>query len=457
MKSLSVFQVILLASFSALGISGILVFALVVGGGGGNTVGPIVIWGTQEPSAFAVVIRQAAENESRLAQVSYVQKDPVTYETLLTEALASGEGPDLFLLRQDYVVRDVGKVIPIPYNFLSQSQFEDVFVESARPYLSQSGVLGIPILVDPIVLYWNRDMLGSAGFAKPPQYLDEFPGVAGKVVKRDDSGRIVKAAVALGEYGNIDHAKDILSLLILQAGGTITRKDNTERLVPSLSARTVGQTSQAGESALRFYSEFADPSKIHYSWNRSLSSSRAAFAAGDLALYFGYASEARIIARTNPNLNFAAAPVPQGRDRNSINVAHVYALAISRASRNPVGARTVASLMADTGLARSLSFALGIPSARRDVLNAIVTCDECPRQGTNCPKKVQAQCAGVSISPNDVLFTKQAIIARSWIDPDPEKTSDIFRAMIESVTSGAARYAEAIGRADQQMAQIIGQ
>jgi len=93
---------------------------------------------------------------------------------------------------------------------------------------------------------------------------------------------------------------------------------------------------------------------------------------------------------------------------------------------------TVATLMADTGIARALSIALGIPSARRDVL-AERAADE------------------------NELFKREAIIARSWIDPDPEKTNGIFRAMIESVTSGAARYAEAIGRADQEMAQIIGQ
>ncbi|MEK7068818.1 MAG: extracellular solute-binding protein [Patescibacteria group bacterium] len=432
MKSLSVFQVILLAVFSALAISGVLVFALFVGSGTGNTIGPIVIWGTQEPGAFTIVLRQASENDSRLGQVSYVQKDPVTYENLLTEALANGTGPDLFLLRQDYSVQNAGKVIPIPYTFLSKTQFEDVFVEAAKPYLTNDGVLGVPILIDPLIMYWNRDILGTAGFAKPPQYLDEFPSLVAKIIKRDDSGRITKAAVAFGEYDNVDHAKDILSLLILQAGGTITRKDNLERLAPALSTRTQGQKIQAGESALRFYAEFADPSKVNYSWNRSLPNSRAAFAAGDLALYFGYASEARIIARINPNLNFAPASMPQGRDRNSINVAHVYALAISRASRNPVGARTVASLIGDTSLARALAIALDIPSARRDVL-AERSEDE------------------------NVLFENQAIIARSWIDPNPEKTSDVFRGMIETVTSGAARYGEAIGKADQQMAQIIGE
>ena len=432
MKNLSVFQTILLAGFGAFAIAGVLIFALVVGSGAGNAVGPVVIWGTADANAFTAVLRQASENEGRLAQVTYVQKDPVTYENELTEALASGGGPDLFLLRQDYVVQNVGKVVPIPYDYLTLAQFDDTFVESAQPYLAQSGVLGVPIFVDPLLLYWNRDSFGSAGYAKPPQYWDELAGVAGKIVKRDDSDRIQKAAVAFGEYQNVENAKDILSLLILQAGGEIVKRDNTERLTPALSARAAGATTQPTESALRFYTEFADPSKAHYSWNRSFANSRVAFASGDLAMYLGYASEARLIARTNPNLNFAAAPIPQARGLNSIDVARVYALAVSRASRNPSGALTAASIMADTSFARALSTALGMPSARRDVLS---------ERGQD----------------ENVLFESQAIIARSWIDPNPEKTADIFRAMIESVTSGAARYGEAISRADQQMAQLTGQ
>jgi len=432
MKDLSVFQIILLAVFAALAISGILIFALFVGGGTGNTIGPVTIWGTLDQNAFTVVLRQVAENDKRLSQVTYVQKDPATYADLLTEALASGTGPDIFLLRQDYVVRDGGKILPIPYDYLSQSQFEDTFVEAAWPYLAENGVLGIPVAVDPMVLYWNRDMLSSAGFAKSPQYWSELSDVVQKVVKKDDSGTIQKAAVSFGEYENVDHAKDILGLLIQQAGGTITQRDNTGRLVPTLSARTAGPQ-QSAEAAVNFYTSFADPSRAEYSWNRSLADSHAAFAAGDLALYLGYASEARTIARTNPNLNFAVAPMPQrgGADR-ALNVARVYALAVSRASRKPEAAKTVASLIADTGIARSLSLALGFPSARRDVL-AEKSADE------------------------NVLFESQALIAHSWIDPYPEKTDDIFRAMIENVTSGAARSTEAIGRANQEMAEIIGQ
>lgn len=434
MKNLSVFQVILLAAFGALAISGILVFALFVGIGKGNSVGQVIIWGTQDQGVFATVLRQAAENEGRLSQVSYIQKDPAAYEDQLTDALASATGPDLYILRQDYVVRNAGKIRPIPYNLLSQNLFQDTFLDAADPYLASGGSLGVPMIVDPLVMYWNKDILASAGFAQPPQYWDEFSDMAAKIVKKDDTGAIKKAAVALGEYQNIDHAKDIISLLILQAGGNITQKDNTGRLVPALSARTAGSQSQGTESAIRFYTEFADPSKVDYSWNRSLPSSRTAFSAGDLALYFGYASEANFLARSNPNLNFSMAAIPQIRGGpRSLNVAHVYALAVSRTSRNPDGARIAAGLIGDTSVARSLSIALGIPSARRDVVSE---------------KRADS---GSELAEN------QAIIARSWIDPDPVKTSDIFRDMIEGITSGSARISESIGRADQQIAQIIGQ
>ena len=432
MLNLSVFQVMILATFSALAIAGLLIFALVVGGAGGTGVGPVVIWGTQDAGAFSVVIRQAAENESKLAQVSYVQKDPVTYQNELTEALASGKGPDLFLLRQDHAVKDRGKVYPIPYRLLSRSDFEDIFVEGANPYLAEEGIIGMPLFVDPLIMYWNKDLLESAGFSQPPAYWDEFANIAQKSVKRDASGAITKAAVAFGEYQNVDNAKDIISLLILQAGGSITERDSTGRLDPTLAARTAGPQ-QAAESALRFYTEFADPSKLHYSWNRAFSSSRAAFLAGDLAIYFGYASEASGLGRANPNLNFAAAPVPQVRSADARkNVARVYALAVSRASKNPQGAMTVATIMADASLSRGLTVALGVPAARRDILSE-------------------------SGDDKNVLFDREAIIARSWIDPDPERTSGIFRAMIESVTSGSARLAEAISRANQEIAEVIGQ
>lgn len=433
MKSLSVFQTILLSVFGALALSGMLIFALLVGSGAGNAIGPVTIWGTLEPNGFAVVLRQASENDGRLSQVTYVQKDAATYDEDLTEALANGTGPDLFLLRQDHVLRNKGKVLPVPYDFLSESKFRDTFVEAANPYIASEGILGIPLFADPLIMYWNRDILAMTGFAKPPSYWEDIPDFAKKVSKKDDAGGLVRSAIALGEYANVDHAKDIITLLIQQAGGLITQQDGTGRLVPALSLRVAGSPSQAAESALRFFTEFADPSKIHYSWNRSLPRSHAEFSAGDLALYFGYSSEAIGLVRANPNLNFAGAAMPQSRiGSRSINAARVYALAVSRAARKPQGAMTIAALIGDSSVSRGLSVALGIPSARRDVIS----------------EKLEGE---------NELFESQALIARSWIDPNPQKTELVFRGMIESVTAGSARLTEAIARANQELAQVIGQ
>ena len=436
MRNLSIFQVVLLAFFGALAVAGVLIFALVVGRGGGNTIGPIVIWGTLDQAPITTALRQAMEDDPRLSQVSYVQKDPALYSNNLTEALASGAGPDIFLLRQDFAVRDAGKVTVIPYEFLSQTEFTNTFVGAATPNLVPSGVLGIPLLTDPMVMYWNRDLLSSAGYAEPPKYWDEISDLAVRVVKKDEAGTIRKSAVAFGEYQNVEHAKDIVALLILQAGGSITQKDGSGRLVPSLALRVAGPQ-QAAESALRFFTEFSDPSKLDYSWNRSLPNSRAAFVAGDLALYLGYASEVVAITRSNPNLNYAIAPVPQLRkDAASrmpdVTLSRVYSLATSRTTRNPQGAITVASILAGQKISKAVSFALGIPSARRDVLAQ-------PTQD------------------NDELFRRQALIGYSWVDPDPDRTNVVFRDMIEKVTTGATRLTEAVSRANQELAQILGQ
>ncbi|MDP3646056.1 MAG: extracellular solute-binding protein [bacterium] len=445
MKKLSKFQIILLIVFGAFAISGVLIFAFAVGGTGSNGVGPVTVWGTVDAPTFNAVVRQASETTAGLSQVTYTQHDPATYEDDLTNAIASGTGPDLFIISQDYAVKNAGKIYSIPFSSFSQEQFESTFIESANPFFSQNlqAVLAIPFVADPLVMYWNRDLLSASGYAKPPTYWDEIVPMAtyvnggsasvnqNAVTKRDDANSIKKSAIAFGEYANVSNAKDILATLIMQAGGTITAIDNSNHLIPALSART-GDTQQSSESALRFYTGFANPSKNDYSWNRSLAESRAAFAAGDLGLYVGYASEDTLIRRMNPNLNFAPALLPQIRGGNrTITYAHVYGFAIARGSKNPVSANTVAYLLVSTQVSKALATVLGLPSARRDVL------------------------AQKTVGDSEV-FNRAAIISRSWIDPDPEKTNGTFRVMIENTTSGASSVSEAVQRADQELAHILG-
>ncbi|MDB5238133.1 MAG: hypothetical protein JWM46_403 [Candidatus Kaiserbacteria bacterium] len=434
MKGLSVFQIVLVAVFGALAIAAVLIFAFAVGGNTSTSVGAVKIWGTVSDTAFNSVIRQATETNAQLSLVTYIHKDPDTFISDLTNALASGTGPDLVLLPQDAAYAQANKLIPIPYTTISKSQFQNTFVEAANPFLATSGVLGVPLLVDPLVLYWNKDMLATGGIAQPPQYWDQLYDMAAQITKRDQSsGSIIKSLIDFGEYSNVQNAKDVISMLILQAGGMITgRESDTGAIVSSLAPKT-GDATQATPAAVRFYTEFADPSKPDYSWSRSLGNSRQEFAAGDLALYVGYASELPLIKAMNPNLNFSPAPIPQIRNGpRSTNFGRVYAFVIPKTSSNPTGASIVESVLTAADLSTLLSTGLGIPSARRDVLAAKAVGDF-------------------------ALFNKQAIIARSWVDPDPTKTAQIFRDMIENTTSGASLLSEAVQRADQEMQQLLSQ
>jgi maltose-binding protein MalE len=431
MKNISVFQITLLAVFGACAVVGIIIFALVSSSAKTTSVGPVVIWGTVDAGTFTSMIQNAANTYPALSQATYVQKDPATYTADLTQALASGTGPDLFLISQDQAVEDSGEAAVLPFASLSATQFQTAFIEAANPFVIPTGTVALPIAADPLVLYWNKDMLASASYAQPPQYWDQVPTMAPSLTQKNDAGNILKSAIALGEYQNIDDAKDILAALILQAGGTLTSYDSNGRLDSTISQAGIVSSEPAVATALRFYTQFADPSNVDYSWNRSLPDAQQDFAQGNLALYVGYASEEPAIRAENPNLNFAVAALPQIRGASkTVNYARVYGFAVSRTSKNIAGAESVAATLVTSVNSAAFATAFNLASARRDVLSGAATGEQ-------------------------QLFNTAVISSYSWVDPNPDKTASLFQAMIENTTSGSVLLADAVGRADAQMTAII--
>ncbi len=431
MKSgMSMFQVILLCVFGASAIAGMLIFALAVNRGGDDSIGQVVIWGTFDENEFIEILGAASDFDKSLLGVTYVQKDTDSYLNEITDALASGKGPDLFIMRQDYALTQEPRLNKIPYTNLTLQDFQSRFVGATSPFLTPEGILGVPILVDPLILYWNKDMLNTAGFAGPPQYWDEVQDMAKKITKRTETGTISKAAIPFGQFRNVNNAKEILAMLVMQAGGQITARDSDGALQSQL-APSDGDVAQASLAALRFFTEFADPSRPGYSWNASLPEARKSFTAGNLALYIGLVSERPLILAANPNLNFGVAPVPQRRSPSpSINSGYTYAFVVPRTTKNPGGARNVAYKLAAPNIALSISTTFQIPSARIDVIKNATTSD-----------------LG--------FYNKQAILVRSWTDPEPERTTEIFRAMIEDTVSGSFLLGESVQRADRQIAELV--
>src|SRR3989338_3408526 len=200
MNKLSIFQIVLLIVFGVLGIAGVLIFAFATAGNSTTSVGPVLIWGDIDSRAMDAVLQQNADQNQDFDQVKYAQRDPAVYESELVNALADGSGPDLFILRQDQLLHNIGRIIPVPTAALPVAQFNTLFIDGANIFSGGNGALGIPLVADPLILYWYKDVLSAAGYAKPPATWAEVQAMGEKLQKRDDSGAIVKSAIALGEY-----------------------------------------------------------------------------------------------------------------------------------------------------------------------------------------------------------------------------------------------------------------
>ena len=156
----------------------------------------------------------------------------------------------------------------------------------------------------------------------------------------------------------------------MQAGNSIVTEKN-ESFVSVLNNNSGGYDLS---SILKFYTDFADPLKDVYSWNKSLGNSRDVFSRENLAFYFGYASELQSLVDKNPNQNFLVASVPQIRNGNfKLTSAHVVGIAISSFSKNFDTAFTAAGLMVNSDFASKFATSLGVAPVRRDLLKTMPT------------------------------------------------------------------------------------
>ncbi len=433
MSNITPFQVILLVVFGLFVIFAVLIFSGIIPlfndtpeGIGGE----VAVWGTFPASSLSAQLEELNRNANGAWSVAYVQKREDTFDRELVEALASGIGPDAILLSQSFIVRHRDKVFSIPYENLSVRKFLDTFIEEGELYLTSEGILALPFSIDPLTMYWNRDIFTAAGISQIPTMWDEFFTLALDITKTDNALNITQSTVALGEFSNIEHAKEVLALLILQAGNPLVTLRG-EKLASVLDEAT-GDGLLPTESALRFYTEFSNSAKSVYSWNRGLPNSKDMFLAGDLAVYFGFASELTDIQAKSPHLNFDVAVMPQVRGGIAqMTFGNMIGLAVMKQSKNPGTAFHVVSLMSGKDFIKSVSDASILPPVRRDLLANVPT--------------------GAAGS---VLYSS-ALLSRGWLDPNPSETEIILGRMVENTTSGRERISEAVARASQSIGRLL--
>ncbi|MDD5318285.1 MAG: ABC transporter substrate-binding protein [Candidatus Pacebacteria bacterium] len=428
---MSAFKLVTIGVFLLLIIGGVLVFARLGTSGNSGPGSQVVIWGTLPEVTINNIIRDVNQ-KSAVINATYAQIDPANFDTILVNALAEGKGPDVVLIPESEIAKDQNKLFTIPFTSYPERTFKDTFVSEGELFLTANGVLGIPFSIDPLVMYWNRDIFSSAGLANPPAYWSDIPAIAPKIIQIDQASHIKQSLISFGETANVTHAKEILAALFLQSGNPIVIRDAQSGSLVSVLDQKNDTTGATAGSVIDFYTQFADPTNKFYSWSRSLPASKDDFLAGNLALYVGYASEASDLQAKNPNLNFDVAPLPQpSPSANKITYGKLSAFAITKSSKNIAGSLSTIFALTSPASITTLTNTLNLPPVRRDLL---------------------AQNPG---NANLTVFYQSALQSRGWYDPDPAKSDDIFQTMIQSVSTNSRHSSEAAADARAEIQDLL--
>jgi multiple sugar transport system substrate-binding protein len=412
----------------------VLLFFLVLGGIGGDDFQRVELefWGVfDEPSAFDETIRSFRKLYPGI-NVRYVPFPFEEYERAVIDALASRRGPDIWMIQSSWLPKHKDKLFPLDQNDktlnFKLSNFQQDFVDVVQNDLVDNGqIYALPIYVDTLALYYNKDLFNSAGIAQAPKIWDEFNEAVKTLTKVDDKGNIETAGAAIGLVRNVNRSTDILSLLMLQSGVEMVKRDINEATF----ANSIGFES-VGEVALEYYTDFANPQKTVYAWNNNLFYSIDAFVTGRAAMMFNYSHQIPVIKSKAPRLNFDVALMPQIKDAsNRVDYANYFAPAVSAASENKQAAwKFLTYLASKEGALPYLRKSLR-PTARRDLIEFQKTDSD----------------LGV--------FAIQALSARSWYQVDPAAIEQIFAEMIENTVFRRLSALEALRAAEDKVTVLM--
>ena len=433
MKNSKIFQYIVLGIFIFFIVIGAVLFATYRSKSSSQIAANITMWGTLPAESVNNFTNTYLNNIKVKSVIKYKEIDQENFDRDLVEALAAGDGPDAIILPEDLIMRFSNKIYTIPYTVLPELTFKQTYIQEGELYMTSDGILALPFTVDPLVMYWNRDIFNNVGLTKPPVYWSEVFDINSKITKKDISKNISRSTVALGEFQNVTNAKEILAALIMQAGNPIVTRHATYNTLSSVLANSQVTKNAPASVAVEFYTNFSNPNRPEYSWNRSLPSSLDTFANGDLAIYFGFASEYLKIKDKNPNLNFDVTFLPQSQEPKAVfsTYGNMMGLAILKNSKQAAATYSLLSSLASAEAVPFWTNSFNLPSARRDIL---------AQSEKNAAK---------------TIFSKSAVMSRGWLDPNSSETDLIFKEMIESYTTGRSTINAAVQTASDKLNTLL--
>jgi multiple sugar transport system substrate-binding protein len=261
----------------------------------------------------------------------------------------------------------------------------------------QERVFGLPMSVDTLALYYNKDILNAVNISQPPVTWDQFQQQVQKIAVVDDKGNIVRAGAGFGTGANVERASDIMSLLMIQNQADMS-DERTNYPTFTLMPKDLQSELQDPPAypAMLFYTDFANPAKNVYTWNNNQPNSLDAFIQGNSAFFLGYSYQLPTIRSRAPKLNLGISQVPQITGNPVANYANYWLWTVSKKSKSIDLAWYLVNYMTNQEQAKVYLDKVKRPAARRALIDA------------------QLEDADVGV------FASQVLTAKSWyrgIDP----------------------------------------
>ena len=382
--------------------------------------GQVVLWGTLPQHEMDNLIKEF-NPKAKTYKVIYAEVKESVFTQKLTDELANGSGPDMILAPHQIILSQTSRLYPFPVQYFSEKKYKDTYVDGASIFYNPAGSLALPVAIEPMVLFYNRTLLSKHGIVNPPTYWDELSVMAPKLTLTNSKGQFVESAVSIGTP-NTPYAKDILMSIVTQLGQTpVLTQYTQEGSVVNVLANS--PTSDNGEvrplsTALRFFTQFADPTKSTYSWNPFVGKADDIFVAEKLAMYIGYSGELNSLRARNPKGDFEMANLPQTRGYNTFSTgARVYGIATLRTTKNPTVSLQIEADFSSAGISPSIAAITGgVPALR-----------------------AYASTQGL----NDVV-SRGMLVARPWYDNFPNESNNYISSMIFDVINNRKDINEAV-------------
>jgi len=387
------------------------------------------MWGIDDSPAVINPLINSFSQQHKNISIHYTQKETASYYDDLIKGFANNKAPDIFMLPGNWLPMFQDKISVLDLN--KDKDFNLRLLNETYPQIvqddlvSNNSLLGIPLSIDTLALYYNKDIFDYYKIPLPPQTWNDILELVPKLRKTNPQGQITRAAIALGTSDNINWSADILAELMMKLGSSMVDKQNTNitfnnwitqddtKLIP-------------GVEALKEYTQFANPKSKYYTWGNNFPNAIYAFSQGKTAMIISYNLSQQIIKQESPDLRYGITRFPFfGFENigNQINYGRTMNAVVSNRSKSQQAAWQFLKYLSSQGVSQYYFSQTKNPPARLDLISSAM-------------KDSQAG-----------IFASQILTSRNWYQFDFQQITSLFNKMINDINLGNISADQAVSSA----------